>query len=338
MAKKADSYDQILDALARKEYAPVYYFMGEEPYYIDMLSNYIEDNALDEMDKAFNQTILYGKDVDMRAIINVAKRFPMGATHQVVIVKEAQQLKSIDELTFYLQQPLKSTILVFCHKYGKLDKRKKVTADIEKSGVLFTSEKLYDNKIPQWIVNYLAQKKVKITEKASLMLTEFLGNDLSRVANELDKLIITKPASENIITPELVERNIGISKDFNNFELQNALLSNDVVKANRIVRYFADNARNNPIVVTLSVLFNFFSNLMVYHYLPDKNNDSVVKALGINPYFVKEYQSAARRFTAGKTLRIISLIRECDARSKGVENVSVPIGDLLKELIYKIMH
>lgn len=338
MAKKSESFEQIFDALKRKEYAPVYYLMGEEPYYIDRLSDYIEDNVLSEEEKSFNQTVLYGKDTDIRTVINAAKSFPMGAQYQVVIVKEAQQLKSIDELSFYLQQPLKSTILVFCHKYGKLDKRKKITADIEKTGVLFVSEKLYDNKIPQWISNYLATKQIKITDKAALMLTEFLGNDLSRVANELDKLIITKPATESTITPELVEKNIGISKDFNNFELQSALLANDVVKANRIVRYFADNTRNNPLVVTLSVLFNFFSNLMVFHYLPDKNPDAVARALSINPYFVKEYQTAARRFTAGKTLRIISMIRECDAQSKGVGNVSADGGDLLKELIYKILH
>ena len=338
MAKKTDSYEQILDKLKRKEYAPVYYFMGEEPYYIDLLSDYIEENALDEMEKSFNQTVLYGKDTDIRTVINAAKRFPMGSQYQVVIVKEAQQLKAIDELTFYLQNPLASTILVFCHKYGTLDKRKKVTSEIEKNGVLFVSEKLRAYQIPPWIVKYLSDRKVKISEKAALMLTEFLGTDLSKIANELDKLLITKPTSETTITPELIEKNIGISKDFNNFELQSAIVAGDVLKVNRIVRYFADNPKNNPIIVTLSVLFNFFSNLMVYHYLQDKSQANVARELGINPYFVKDFQAAAKRFSAAKTLRIISWLRECDARSKGIENVSTDSGDLLKELVYKMLH
>ncbi len=338
MAKKSDSYEQILDKLKCKEYAPVYYFMGEEAYYIDLLADYIEENVLDEMDKSFNQTVLYGKDTDIRTVINAAKRFPMGSQYQVVIVKEAQQLKAIDELSFYLQKPLVSTILVFCHKYGTLDKRKKVTSEIEKNGVLFVSEKLRDYQIPPWIVKYLADRKVKISEKAALMLTEFLGTDLSKVANELDKLLITKPASEPTITPELIEKNIGISKDFNNFELQSAIVAGDVLKVNRITRYFADNPKNNPIIVTLSVLFNFFSNLMVYHYLQDKSQANVARELGVNPYFVKDFQAAAKRFSAGKTLRIIAWLRECDARSKGIENVSTDAGDLLKELVYKMLH
>lgn len=338
MAKKSDSYEQILNSLKRKEYAPVYYLMGEEPYYIDLLSDYMEANVLDEMDKAFNQTILYGKDTDIRTVINAAKRFPMGGQYQLVIVKEAQQLKAIDELTFYLQKPLASTILVFCHKYGTLDKRKKVALEIEKTGVIFVSEKLRDYQISPWINKYLAERQVKISEKAALMLTEFLGTNLSKVANELDKLLITKPASETTITPELIEKNIGISKDFNNFELQNALVAGDVLKVNRIVRYFADNPKNNPIIVTLSVLFNFFSNLMVYHYLPDKNTPVVVKELGVTPYAVKEYQAAARRFSATKTMKVITLLRNCDASSKGIGNVSAEAGDLLKELVYKILH
>lgn len=338
MAKKSDSYEQILDSLKRKEYAPVYYLMGEESYYINLLAGYIENNVLQEADKAFNQTVLYGKDADIRTIINAAKRFPMGSQYQVVIVKEAQQLKSIEELSFYLKQPLASTILVFCHKYGTLDKRKKVASEIEKTGVLFVSEKLRDYQIPAWITKYLADRKVKISEKAALMLTEFLGTDLSKIANELDKLLITKPESETTITPELIEKNIGISKDFNNFELQSALVAGDVLKANRIILYFADNPKNNPVIVTLSVLFNFFSNLMVYHYLQDKSSAVVARELGVNPYFVKDYQAAAKRFSAAKTLRIISLLRESDARSKGIENVSTDAGDLLKELVYKILH
>lgn len=341
MAKNSNSYEQfehILGGLKRKEYQPVYYLMGEEPYYIDLLSDYIEENALDESEKAFNQTILYGKDTTIRDAINAAKRFPMGAPFQVVIVKEAQQMKEMEELSFYLQKPLLSTILVFCHKYGTLDKRKKLASEIERVGVLFVSEKLRDYQIPSWIEKYLADRNVQISEKAAQMLTEFLGTDLSKVANELDKLLITKPASQNTITPELIEKNIGISKDFNNFELQSALVAGDVLKVNRIVRYFADNQKNNPIVVTLSVLFIFFSNLMVYHYLPDKSSAVVAKTLGINPYFVKDYQTAARRFPAGKTMQVVAMLRDCDARAKGIGNVSAGAGDLLTELVYKILH
>jgi DNA polymerase III subunit delta len=338
MAKKASSYEQVLDALKRKEYAPVYYLMGEEAFYIDLIADFIEENVLTEDEKAFNQTVVYGKDSDIRTIINMAKRFPMGSQYQVVIVKEAQNLDKIDDLSLYLQQPLTSTILVFCHKYGKLDKRKKLAGDIEKSGVLFVSEKLYDNQIPLWISDYLKTKQLKISEKAAWMLTEFIGNDLTRIANELDKLLITKPANETTITPELIERNIGISKDYNNFELQNALINGDVVKANRIVRYFANNPKNNPLVLTVTVLFNFFSNLMVYHYTQDKSPTGVATALGISPYFAKDYIKAAGRFKGKKTLEIVSAIRECDARSKGFGNSSISNQELLTELVFKILH
>lgn len=338
MAKSSTTYRTVLDSLKRREYAPIYYLMGEEPFYIDKISDYIEDHVLQQDEQAFNQTIFYGKDANISAIINAAKQFPMGASHQVVIVKEAQQLKNIDELQFYLKQPLPTTLLVFCHKNGKLDRRTKVVVEIEKKGVLFLSDKIYDDQIPKWITDYLAEKKITIANKAAEMLSEFLGNDLSRIANELEKLIITKPANVAAITPELVEKNIGISKDFNNFELVKALSSNDIVKSNRIIRYFSTNERANPISVTLIVLFNFFSNLLVYHALPDKTNEIVAKALGINAYFVKDYTMAARRFSYAKTQDIISLIRNYDAQSKGVNNASADSGELLKELTYKILH
>jgi DNA polymerase-3 subunit delta len=338
MAKNSTSYRTLLDALQRREYAPIYYLMGEEPFYIDKISDYIENYALKEDEKTFNQTIFYGKDANIGTIINAAKQFPMGASHQVIIVKEAQQLKNIDELQFYLKQPLPTTLLVFCHKNGKLDRRTKVAGEIEKKGVLFVSDKIYDDQVPKWIIDYLAEKKVTIAAKAAEMLSEFLGNDLSRIANELEKLIITKPSNVASITPELVEKNIGISKDFNNFELVKALTNNDILKSNRIIRYFSTNERANPVSVTLVVLFNFFSNLLVYHALPDKNNEIVAKALSINAYFVKDYAQASRRFPSTKTEQIISLIRNYDAQSKGVNSPSAESGELLKELIYKILH
>jgi len=338
MAKNSTSYRTLLDSLSRREFAPIYYLMGEEPYYIDKISDYIEDHILSEDEKAFNQTIFYGKDSTIGAIINAAKQFPMGAPLQVILVKEAQQLKNIDELQFYLKQPLPTTLLVFCHKNGKLERHTKVAGEIEKKGVLFTSDKIYDDQVPKWITDYLTEKKIAITAKAAEMLSEFLGNDLSRIANELEKLIITKPATLPSITPELVEKNIGISKDFNNFELIKALTNNDIIKSNRIIRYFSTNERANPISVTLTVLFNFFSNLLVYHALPNRNNEFVAKALGINAYFVKDYVTSARRFSNAKTEQIISLLRNYDAQSKGVNNGSAESGELLKELIYKILH
>lgn len=332
------TYQAILNKLRAKEFAPIYYLMGEEAYYIDKISDYIESHILTEEEKAFNQTIFYGKDSSIGAIINAAKQFPMGAPYQVIIVKEAQQLKAIDDLRFYLEKPLPTTLLVFCHKNGKLDRRFKIVQEIEQKGVLFTSDKIYDDQIPKWITEYLAERKITITTKAAEMLSEFLGNDLSKIANELKKLIITKPANMPGITPELVEKNIGISKDFNNFELLKALTTNDILKSHRIIRYFATNERANPISVTLVVLFNFFSNLLVYHSLPEKNDAIAAKALGVNPYFVKDYAAASRRFPVAKTEQIISMLRNYDAQSKGISNSSADAGELLKELVYKILH
>jgi DNA polymerase III subunit delta len=338
VAKQETSYEQILTELRKKSYSPVYFLMGEEPYYIDVISDFIQNNVLDDGEKEFDQTIVYGKDVDISAVINAAKRYPMMAAHQVLIVKEAQLIKAWDDLTYYLQNPLKSTILVFCYKYGTPDKRKKWFQDVSKAGVVYESVKLRDYEIGQWISRYAKDKNVAIDEKAIVMLSEYLGTDLSKLVNEMDKLILTKPANETRITPELVEKNIGISKDFNVFELQAALVNRDVLKANRIVRYFAENKKANPMVMVLSQLFNFFSNLMMYHYLPDKSQGVVASELKINPYFVKDFQKAAQVFGAWKTMNIISFIRETDARYKGIDNPSADEGDLMKELIFKILH
>ncbi|MDD3320289.1 MAG: DNA polymerase III subunit delta [Paludibacter sp.] len=339
MAKQeAISYVQILSDLKQKKYAPVYFLMGEEPYYIDVISDYIQNNVLDDGEKEFDQTIVYGKDVDIQTVINAAKRYPMMATHQVLIVKEAQLIKSWDDITFYLQKPLKSTILVFCYKYGTPDKRKKWVLDIKKEGVIFESTKLRDYEIATWITNYCKSKDVGIEDKAVAMLSEFLGTDLSKLVNEVEKLIITKPASSTRITPELVEKNIGISKDFNVFELQASLVAKDVLKANRIIRYFADNKKANPMVLVLSQLFKFFSDLMIYHYLSDKSPGAVASELKINPYFVKDYQKASQAFGAWKTMNIISSIRETDARYKGIDSNGVDEGELMKELIFRILH
>lgn len=312
--------------------------MGEEPYYIDVISDYIQKNILDETEKEFDLTVLYGKDVDINIVINAAKRYPMMGTHQVLIVKEAQLIKDWDNLIHYLSNPLKSTLLVFCYKYGNPDKRKKWFQEVIETGTVYESVKLRDYEVGSWISKYCKLRNVQIDEKATAMLAEFLGTDLSKLVNELDKLILTKPGDSHSITPELIEKNIGISKDFNIFELQMALVNKDILKANRIVRYFADNKKANPMVLTLSQLFKFFSDLMIYHYLSDKSQGNVASELRINPYFVKDYQKAAQSFGAWKTMNIISFIRETDARYKGIDNPSTVEGDLLKELVFKILH
>lgn len=338
MAKQVATYEQIITDLRNKKYAPVYLFTGEESYYIDLLSDFIQENVLDEMEKEFNQTILYGKETDMTIVINTAKRYPMMSEYQVVVVKEAQNIKDWDNLSFYLQKPLNSTILVFCYKHGVPDKRKKWVQDIAKAGVVYESNKLRDYEIAAWIKKYALQKKVDFEEKAVLMLAENLGTDLSKIVNEIEKLVITLPQGMRRITPQLIEKNIGISKDFNVFELQNALINKDILKANRIVRYFADNKRANPMVMILTQLFNFFSNLMIYHYLSDKSPASVASELRINPYFAKDYQKAAQTFGAWKTMNIITYIRETDARGKGIDSNGINDENLYKELIFKILH
>jgi DNA polymerase-3 subunit delta len=316
--------------------APVYFLMGEEAFYIDAISDYIEKTVLAEEEKGFNQMVLYGRDVSIDDIVSNAKRYPMMAERQVVIVKEAQDLyRTIENLVAYVENPQPTTVLVICYKYKKLDARKKLSKAVKKAGVLFESKKLYENKIPDWIQSTLTNKGFTITPKAALMLTEFLGNDLGKINNELQKLqlIVTSGAQ---ITPQLVEENIGISKDFNNFELQKALGDRNVKKAFAIIQYFGQNPKNNPIVMTVSLLYGFFVKLLKYHALANKAD--AVKVLGVNPFFIKDYQIAARNYPMKKVSVIISAIREVDMKSKGVGASSVPQGDLLKELLVAIFN
>ena len=339
MAAKEITYEEIARDLKNRVYKPVYYLMGEESYYIDRISDYIAQTVLREEEKEFNQTILYGLETDVATIINTAKRYPMMAEYQVVIVKEAQNVKKMEELSYYLQKPLASTILVICHKHGVLDKRKKLAAEIDKVGVLFESKKIKDSQLPGFISSYLKRKSVDIEPKASEMMAEFVGTDLSRMAGELDKLIITLPQGTRRITPEQIERNIGVSKDYNNYELKNALVVRDVLKANKIIKYFEDNPKANPIQTTLSVLFGFFSNLMLAYYAPEKTEQGIANQLGLKlSWQAKEYMAAMRVYSGVKVMQIIGEIRYCDARSKGVENSSLSDGDLLRELVYKILH
>ncbi len=331
-------YKQIMNDLKNKIYKPVYFLMGDEPYNIDKITNYIIKNVLDESEQAFNQTILYGKDTDITTVINTAKRFPMMANYQVVIVKEAQLIKDIDKLVHYAKNPLKSTLLVINYKYKKLDKRKELSKVIAEKGVLFHSEKIKDYKIPDWIIKYTKQKGYDTDQKTANLINEFLGNDLEKIENELEKLFALLQGEDKKITSPMVEKYIGISKDFNNFELQKAFISNDIVKANRIINYFSKNPKDHHINLTISILFNFFSKVLAYHSIKNKSQNNVASVLGIAPFWVKEYQVAARRFNSNKTVSIISLLREYDLKSKGMGNVSTPHGELLRELVYKIMH
>jgi len=339
MAKQERTYEDILRELKSGHYHPIYYLMGEEPYYIDVIADYIAHNILSETEKEFNQTILYGSDVDIATVINAAKRYPMMSKYQVIVVKGAQTIKNMDELSYYLQKPLTSTILVICHKHGSLDKRKKLSAEIEKVGILFESKKIKENQLPAFITSYMKRKAIDIDPKAANMVADFVGIDLSRLTGELEKLIITLPQGQKRVTPELVEKNIGISKDFNNFELKNALVEKDVFKANQIVKYFEENPKTNPIQVTLSLLFNFYSNLMLAFYAPDKSEQGIATQLGLRTTWQsREYLTAMRKYNAFKVMQIISDIRYCDARSKGVGNSSVSNGQLMRELVYKILH
>lgn len=339
MAKQEIQCDDILKQLKAKEYYPVYYLMGEESYYIDLIANYITENILTETEKEFNQTILYGSDIDIAMVINTAKRYPMMSEYQVVIVKEAQNLRNIEDLSFYLQKPLRSTILVICHKHGVLDRRKKIASEIEKVGILFEAKKIKEAQLPAFITSYAKRKGIDIESKATAMLADFVGSDLNRLTGELDKLIITLPKEKGRITPEQVEKNIGISKDYNNFELRSAIVEKNILKANKIIKYFAENPKTNPIQVTLSLLFGFFSNLMLAYYAPEKSEQGIAAMLGLKtPWQSKEYITAMNRYNAYKTLQIISEIRYADAASKGVQNTSANDAEILRELIFKILH
>lgn len=331
-----DEVDKIINSIKQGIIKPIYFLTGEVPYYIDKISDYIENNLLEEHERDFNQTIYYGRDVKIEDIIATAKRFPMMAERQVVIVKEAQDLeKSIEKLENYLQNLQESTVLVFAYKYKTLDKRKKITKLIEKSGVFFECKKLYENQLATVINRMLSEKGYAIEPKAAAMLVEFLGDDLNKISNELNKLQIILPQSHKI-TPSDIEINIGISKDFNNFEFIKALGEKNELKAYKITKYFADNKEKNPLPLTISTVFNFFVKLLKYHGLKDKNPNNVAKMLEINPYFLKDYDVAMRNFPMKKVSAIISKLRDVDIKSKGVGANNLPQHDLLKELLVVI--
>ena len=341
-------YNQIMSDLKKKTYRPVYFLMGDEPYFIDMISDHIEQHVLDESEKEFNQTVLYGRDVTTADVIGAAKRFPMMSDYQVVMVKEAQDIKDLIKkekedkkekqkgvFETYLENPLPSTILVFCYKYKSIDKRTAIAKLIDKTAVLFESKKLYDNQVPDWINNYLKAKEYSINQRAAGLLAEYLGTGLSKISNELDKLIINLPPKAEI-TAEHIQANIGISKDYNVFELQTVIGKKEVLKANRIINYFAANPKDNPMVVTISSLYGYFCKLLTYHFLADKK--MAASALGVHPFFLKDYELAARNYSVGKLKAIFGYLRDYDLKSKGVDSGSATEGELLKELVFKILH
>ncbi len=350
--------DQILLDLKRKIYKPVYFLSGEEAHYIDVISDYIEHNVLEESDREFNQTIVYGKDSDLVSILGLSKQFPMMSEHNVVIVKEAQNIKELNkssssddsaensksnsnnatqQFLAYINNPQPTTILVFCFKYKTIDKRSAIAKALQKQAVFLETKKLYDNQVPEWIGTYIKEKGFAINPKANFLMAESLGNDLAKISNEINKLLINLPKG-NEITAELVQENIGISKEYNVFELQDALAKRDILKANRIINYFAANEKDHPAPMVLVTLFGYFSKVMKYHFLQDKSKFAAAQALGVNPYFVDGYARAATVYNTGKLKHIFSYLKECDLKSKGVDNPSINNGELLKELVFKILH
>ena len=338
-SNQSNSYKEILSDLQNKIYKPIYFLTGEESYYIDLISDYIQNNILDESQQVFDQFVLYGQDVDLTTVLEQARHFPMSAPYQVIIVKEAQCWKSLDELSSYLSSFQPQTILVICYKYKKADARKKYVSDVQKVGVYYNSEKIREDKLPPIITGYLREKGLVIEEKALMMLIGHIGNNLHKIMDELDKLMIILPKEEKRITAELIEKNVGISKEFNAFELTNALAVKDIYKVNFIV---ANIVKQKDFVFTMNVslLFNFFSKLMIYHYIKNQPDEVAAKELGVSPYFLREYKSGVQNYNGWKTMEIISLLREYDMKSKGFQATAYasPPDELFKELIFKILH
>ena len=339
-AKVATTHRDIIDAIRKKEYAHVYLLMGEESYYIDRICEFMEENILEEAERDFNQQIIYcTKETSVANIVNSAKRYPMMAERQVVIVKEAQNLLTIDDMVPYINNPLDTTVLVICYKNGKLDKRKKIYAAIEKNGVVYESAKLKDGALPGFVVDYLRRKGAAIEQDACMLLVESVGSDLNRMAGELDKLILSLPEKGVRITRDIIQNNIGISKEYNAFELKNAIVAKDVLKANQIMHFFNDNPKNNPHQATLAMLFNFFSSIMLAYYSPDKSINGMMAQLDLkSEWQLRQYTDAMRNYSAMKTMLIIGKIREADAKLKGVGKGNLTDADVMNELVYFILH
>ena len=335
------SFDSIMNDLKARKFLPVYYLMGDESYYIDQISDYIADHVLPPEERDFNQTILFGSDVNASQIADAARRYPMMSEYQVVIVKEAQNIKNTEALEKYFKTPQTSTILVLCHKNGTIDGRKReYVKAIQAVGVLFESKKLRDRDLPPFIESYLKQKNVSIDPKSTQIIADSIGADLSRLTGELDKVILSLPEQDRRVTPQIVEEQIGVSKDFNSFELRDAIVNRNVFKANQIVKYFDENPKAGSIYSFLPMLFNYFQNLMIAYYAPNnKSQEGVAEWLELkSPWAAKDYMTGMRNYSAMKVMQIISKLREIDAKSKGLDNPNTPPEELMKELIFYILH
>ena len=337
---KAVTYDSLMSELRNGQYWPVYYLHGEEAYYIDKISDYIAEHALAPEERDFNQTIMFGSDVTASQIVDAARRYPMMAERQVVIVKEAQNLKQTDALEKYIKQPLQSTVLVMCHKNGKIDGRKReLVKAIQQVGVLFESQKLRDRDLPVFIENYLKKQEASIDPKSTQLIAEAIGADLSRLTSELDKLLLSLPEQDRRVTPLVVEEQIGVSKDFNGFELRDAIVNRNIFKANQIMNYFDKNPKAGSIYSFLPIMFNYFQNLMLAYYAQKKTQEGVAEWLELrSPWAAKDYMTGMRNYSGMKVMQIIGKIREIDAKSKGLDNPNTPPGELMKELIFFILH
>ncbi len=331
-------FEDILSDLRNKIYKPVYFLHGEEEYFIDIITDYIADNILDEAEKEFNQTILYGKDVNAGSIIDTARRYPMMASYQVVIVKEAQVLTTLNDMIGYTDNPVDSTILVICYKHKAYDSRKSLAKSIQKTGVVFKSDRLPEYKLPAWINEQVKAAGFSITPEAGRLLTASLGSNLTKIRMELGKLMLNVEPG-GVINEDVIEENIGISKEFNIFELQKAMGTGDIYKVNLICKHFAANPKSNPFVLTIMLLYQFFTKLLILHSLKDKSQDNIVAAeISVRPYFVRDYRTAAKRFDQARIIKAINLLREYDLKFKGVNNASVKEGELLREMIFRMMH
>ncbi|MCK9611304.1 MAG: DNA polymerase III subunit delta [Bacteroidales bacterium] len=331
------SATEIIQDIKRKIYHPVYFLSGEEPYYVDQISDFIEDNLLSPEERDFNQTVVYGRDIDVQGIIDYCKRFPMMSDYQVVIVKEAQVIKNIEELSAYVENPLSTTILVICYKYAKIDKRKSFAKLIEKKTVFYESPKIWENQMPAWITNFFKGRGYPIQQKAAYLMAEFLGTELGKIVNEAEKLMINVKAGTEI-TVEHVERNIGISKDYNVFELQKALGAKNVFRANQIIKYFADNEKENPMVKVLPLLYSYFSKVLLYHNIMDKSPNNLASSLSVSRIFVDDYAMAARNYPVRKLRNVFSFLHDYDLKAKGIDSPAVEDGELMKEMIFKILN
>lgn len=343
--KYGPSFEAIMRDLQARRFSPIYILMGEEPYYIDRIADFIAENALDEAERDFNQTIVFGSDTTAAQVADMARRYPMMAERQVIVVKEAQNLRNMEALAKYAEKPTPTTVLVLCHKNGSLDKRKKanstLVAQTEKNGgVVFESKKMDDRELPGFIENYLRERNASIDYKATQMIADHIGADLSRLSSELDKVLISLPDDRRRVTPEVVEREIGVSKEFNSFELKSAIVNRNVYKANQILKYFDKNKKDDPYFSVVPLLFSYFQNLMIAYYAPNRTNEnSVAQYLGFRSgWAARDYMTGMRNYTATKTMQIISKFREIDAKVKGIENPNTSQGELMKELIFFILH